>query len=218
MATRGTGLLMEWVDVDPACDAEFNKWYNRVEIGRFSGVAGVLSTGRYEAIEGGPKYLAMFELEDHEVLRSAAFLDARYRAMPASPASTLQVGRNYLKLGYRQIFPTTLDAVDLTREIPRYLQLGRMDIPAHREEEFNDWYNTAYIPPYLAVEGCISARRFVAIEGQPKYLTLYELADPEIRHSRTWDLARSSNPWSARFKPLQHAGGSPGIYRRIYPE
>jgi hypothetical protein len=36
--------------------------------------------------------------------------------------------------------------------------MGRIDIPQMVEEEFNDWYNTAYIPPYLAVPGCLGAR------------------------------------------------------------
>src|SRR5262249_54041041 len=113
--------------------------------------------------------------------------------------------------------PATTSPADGTREPARYLQAGRMDVPAAREEEYNDWYNTAYIPPYLKVKGCISARRYMAIEGAPKYLTLYELDDPGVRYTREWDLARSGNPWSDRFKPLAHAAGSPGIYRRIYP-
>ena len=41
-----------------------------------SQVPGFLSAGRYVALKGGPKYLAIYELEDHNVLRSAAYLDA----------------------------------------------------------------------------------------------------------------------------------------------
>jgi hypothetical protein len=52
--------------------------------------------------------------------------------------------------------------------------MGRIDIAAAMEEEFNAWYNTVCIPGYLTVPGCIRARRFVAIDGQPKYLTVYE--------------------------------------------
>src|SRR4051794_10510348 len=78
--TRGTGLLMAWMDVDPTYEDEFNRWYNEEHIGRLLEVPGFLSAGRYAALRGGPKYLAMYELEDHNVLRSAAFLDAvRYQ-------------------------------------------------------------------------------------------------------------------------------------------
>lgn len=68
-----------------------------------------------------------------------------------------------------------------------FFQMGRIDIPSMVADEFNDWYNTAYIPPYLKVPGCLGARRYVAIDSQPKYLTLYEfdtLRSPSIRSGK----------------------------------
>ena len=64
--------------------------------------------------------------------------------------------------------------IEQTVEMAPFLQMGRIDVAAAIEEEFNAWYNTAYIPGYLAVPGCLGARRFVAIEGEPRYLTVYE--------------------------------------------
>ena len=87
------------------------------------------------------------------------------------------------------------------------------------EEEFNDWYNTAYIPPYLAVPGCLGARRYVAVDGQPKYLTLYEFANATVSESEPWARAHDGNPWSNRVRRfMRHDAGSPGIYRRLYPK
>ena len=81
--TRGTGLLMLWTDVDSEYEDEFNRWYNEEHIKRLLQVPGFLSGARYRALKGGPKYLAMYELEDHNVLRSSAFLDeVRYRPSP----------------------------------------------------------------------------------------------------------------------------------------
>src|SRR5208283_857930 len=80
--TRGTGLLMAWTDVDPAHEDEFNRWYDTEYLGRLLAVPGFLVGARYRALRGGPKYLAMFELEDHTVLRSAAYADA-VRSQPA---------------------------------------------------------------------------------------------------------------------------------------
>jgi hypothetical protein len=97
--------------------------------------------------------------------------------------------------------------------------MGRIDIAAAMEEEFNAWYNTVCIPGYLTVPGCIRARRFVAIDGQPKYLTVYEFEHPRVPESEEWDRARNSNPWTARMRPhLQLDPGSPGVYQRVYPE
>ena len=218
--TRGTGLLMLWTDVDPEYETEFNRWYDEEHIQRLLGVPGFLSAGRYLALKGGPKYLAMYELEDHNVLRTSAFLDAvRYTPSPwRAKASGGQVGRNYILNAYRQIFPARTNPIELTMEMPRYMQMGRIDIPAHIEEEFNDWYNTAYIPGYLTVPGVIRARRFLVIDGQPKYLTVYEFEHPRVSESEAWNRVRDSNPWTFRIRPhMRLDAGSPGVYERIYP-
>ncbi|HET8577578.1 MAG TPA: hypothetical protein VFO18_10795 [Methylomirabilota bacterium] len=218
--TRGTGLLMLWTDVDPQHEAEFNRWYNEEHIKHLLEIPGFLSGGRYVALKGGPKYLAMYELEDHNVLRTSAFLDAvRYKPSPwRARASGGHVGRNYLLNAYRQIFPKRTNPVEMTKEMPRYLQMGRMDIPAHMEEEFNDWYNTVYIPDYLTVPGVLGARRFAVIDGQPKYLTVYDFENPKVPESEAWNTVRDKSPWTHRIRPFMRLdAGSPGVYERIYP-
>src|SRR5260370_15639860 len=78
--TRGTGLLMVWADIDPEFEAEYHRWYDEEHIAHLLAVPGFLSAGRYVALKGGPKYLALYELEAPDVLRSPAFLDgARFR-------------------------------------------------------------------------------------------------------------------------------------------
>ena len=89
------------------------------------------------------------------MLRSAAYLDAvKYQPSPERSGRHRRVGRNFLRNAYRQIFPVHTDPIEQTMEMAPVLQMGRIDIPAAMEEEFNDWYNTAYIPTYLTVPGC----------------------------------------------------------------
>jgi hypothetical protein len=66
---------MVWSDVDAEFEAEFNRWYDEEHIARLLEVPGFLSAGRYVALRGGPKYLAMYELEDHNVLSAGGALD-----------------------------------------------------------------------------------------------------------------------------------------------
>lgn len=218
--TRGTGLLMVWTDIAPEHDTAFNRWYDEEHIPRLLRIPGVLSAGRYVAVRGGPKYLALYELEDHLVMQSAAFRDG-VRYQPSADRQRLSgghAGRNYILNLYRQIFPARTNPAEATMGPAPALQMGRIDVPAHYEEEFNDWYNTAYIPPYLKVPGVLRARRFIAIDGQPKYLTVYEFADAAVPDTVAWDQARNSNPWSDRIRPImRHDAGSPGVYRRIPP-
>ena len=91
-----------------------------------------------------------------------------------------------------------------------YLQMGRIDVPAAIEEEFNDWYNWVYIPTYLTVPGVIRARRYLAVDGQPKYLTVYEFERPDVPDGEAWHRARESSPWSRRIRPQMRLDpGSP---------
>jgi len=93
-----------------------------------------------------------------------------------------------------------------------------MDVPAHMEEEFNDWYNWVYVPDYLTVPGVIRARRFLAVEGQPKYLTVYEFERPDVPQSAAWNTVRDANPWTRRVRPhLRLDAGSPVVLKRINP-
>jgi hypothetical protein len=219
--TRGMGLLMLWCDVDPEHEEEFNRWYDEEHIKHLLSVPGFLNGGRYVALKGGPKYLAMYELEDHNVLRSAAFLDeVRYRPSPwRQKTSGGHVGRNYILNAYRQIFPARANPIEATMPMPPYLQMGRMDVPAAMEEEFNAWYDTVYIPGYLTVPGVKGVRRFLVVDGQPKYLTVYDFERADVPESEAWKRVRDSNPWTHRVRPfLRLDPGSPAVFRRIHPK
>src|SRR5688572_1479909 len=111
--TRGTGLLMVWTDIDPDHEAEYHRWYDEEHIAHLVSVPGFLSAGRYEALKGSPKYLALYELEAPDVLRSQAFLDG-VRFLPSArraAASAGAIGRNYLLNGCRQIFPVKTNPI-----------------------------------------------------------------------------------------------------------
>lgn len=219
--TRGSGLLMAWTDVDPEHEAAFNEWYDQEHMLRLAKVPGFLSGARYRAIRGGPKYLAMYELDDHTALRSAAFIDElRFRPSPArTKTSPSNIGRNFLLNGYRRIFPIKSNPAEETWEPAPYLQMGRIDIAPNMEDEFNAWYNTAFIPGFLKVPGVLRARRFVAIEAEPKYLTVYEFANATVSDSPEWDAARTANPWNLRVRPhLRLDEGSPAVFERIWPK
>jgi len=74
--------------------------------------------------------------------------------------------------------------------------------PAH-EDEFNRWYQRQHVPERLGVPGFLDARRYVAIEGGPKYCAFYRLADARaltdpvyrerLAHPTGW--TRRTMPW-----------------------
>jgi hypothetical protein len=64
--------------------------------------------------------------------------------------------------------------------------------PSIDEDEFNRWYFAEHVAERLACPWVLSARRFRAVAGQPRYLALYELARPEALETPEYrSLARS---------------------------
>src|SRR5204863_6221748 len=74
MANKGRAMFMVLVDLkDERYEEEFNAWYNSEHLPELLGLPGVLDGARYMAVKGGPKYLAMYELESVEVMKTPEF-------------------------------------------------------------------------------------------------------------------------------------------------
>lgn len=67
------GLLLMMTDIDPANEEDFNRWYEEEHLAERMAIPGFVNARRFQAIEGGPKYLALYDLESPEVLQSAPY-------------------------------------------------------------------------------------------------------------------------------------------------
>jgi hypothetical protein len=193
---RGEAILAVWTDIAPEAEDEFNEWYNTEHIPQLLGVPGFLHGRRDRAVEGKPRYLALYELSDVNVLKSDAFRQVREEGRTAWTQKMLPHFRNTTTGAYRQIFshgtPPNKEA-----EVVLSVQLN---IPADKETEFNEWYNVDHVPALVGVPGVFCARRYVAVDGDPKYLAMYELSDAKILGSPEWEQARNSE-WTVRMRP-----------------
>ena len=75
MAEAGSrpGLLLVMVDIDPAHEGDLNRWYEEEHIRERLSIPGFLRARRFVALEGGPKYLALYELASPDVLESEEY-------------------------------------------------------------------------------------------------------------------------------------------------
>ncbi|MFB9266415.1 hypothetical protein ACFFWD_25205 [Bradyrhizobium erythrophlei] len=85
--------------------------------------------------------------------------------------------------------------------------LTSMDVDSLHEAEFNRWYDREHIEERVAIDGFLEARRYVAHDGKPKYLSLYSTATFEVLDSPAYRKALASQTaWSntniARFKNM----------------
>lgn len=215
---KGNALLMVWCEVPPEKEAEFNRWYNEEHLAERLAIPGFLSAARYEALKGSPKHLAYYELENESVLQSDA-----YKRVSTNPTAWTQrtgpqaVATTFIRNVYTMIHPKALGAPAQQSGMAPALQIGRMDVSPEVEDEWNAWYSGTYVPNYEKVPGVIRGRRYRALEGTPKYLTLYEFQHPKVSESAEWKAQQNAVPISETMrKHMKHAAGSPGVYVKTF--
>jgi hypothetical protein len=218
MAKKGNGIFLVFTDIDPKHEEEFNAWYDSEHLGDLLKLPGFLDAARYVAVKGGPAYLAVYELASADALKSPEFLSYRANPSPWSRRmSPTVIGKNFVRTLGARIFPADLERAD--RGWAPALQIGRMSVPETSDREWNEWYNTEYIPGYRKVPGVIYARRFRVVEGETRYATVYEFEHEKVSETPEWnDQRERSSTRSGRMRDLMtHAPGSPGVYKRIHP-
>jgi hypothetical protein len=88
--------------------------------------------------------------------------------------------------------------------------LTSMNIGASDEAEFNRWYDREHLEERVAIPGFLEARRYVAHEGNPRYLSLYSTETFEVLDSPAYRTALANQTaWSkaniARFQNMIRA-------------
>ena len=216
---KGTALLVVFTDIDSEHDADFNAWYDEEHLLERLSAPGFLDAARYQAVKGGPRYLAIYELES-----AAALQSAEYQRMSQNPTewtkrvSPTVIGRGTVRNVYTQISPGESDSHTLGRGMAPALQIGRMDVPSELEAKYNEYYDGVRTPANLEVPGCLFVRRYHAVEGAPRYLTMYEFEHEKVPETLAWDVRRSQDKMHQHIGgSYGHAPGSPGVYRRIFP-
>jgi hypothetical protein len=215
MTRKGRAIFMRFTDlVDPKYEADFNTWYATEHLPELLALPGFLDGARYVAVHGGPKYLAVLELESLEAIETAEY-KSRTRTPWGDRAAASVIGINRARITGEQVFPKQVENPE--RGMAPALQIGRMSVPAAVEGDWHAWYNGEYIPGYRTVPGVICARRYRIAEGEVDYTTVYEFEHERVPESPEWAYQREhSSPKSGRMRDVMvMAAGSPGVYRRM---
>jgi hypothetical protein len=114
----------------------------------------------------------------------------------------------------------------MTADGRKHLLVVMLDVdPSVDEDEFNRWYFEEHVAERLSSPGFLSARRFKIVEGEPRYLAIYELEGPEALQTEQYlEMAHSpeigdnvENPVGSR-RTLDMLGSFRGVIRNIYRE
>ena len=221
-AKKGRGLLMVYSNVSPEHDEEFNQWYDEEHIPERLSIPGVLNAARYTAVQGGPKYLACYELSEPEAWYSDAW--QYWLENPTEWSKRMSpgvIGTSYIRNLYRLIYPSDVSEETAQADMSPVILVGRMSVPPDLEDQFNEAYNTERLPTCYRVPGYVRGRRFEAVMGEPKYTTVHEMESLQVSKSPEWDAWRTAETpvWSSTVRPqMSHVEGSPGVYTRIFPK
>ena len=103
------------------------------------------------------------------------------------------------------------------------LNMVMVDVDPAGEDAVDAWLHEDHMPELLEVSGWLSAQRYRAVRGEPKYVQLYDLNDlavlkqPEFLRTRPWDPAATpqAREMFAHYRNLRR-----GIYNRMltFPE
>ncbi|TWH00176.1 hypothetical protein L598_001100000920 [Mesorhizobium sp. J18] len=87
----------------------------------------------------------------------------------------------------------------MTSDIPGLL-LVLADPPPGVEEEFNAWYDTEHLPERAAIDGFVTARRYISLGDGPRYAALYDLASLAVLEGEAYKAVSGPNfsPWTRR--------------------
>jgi hypothetical protein len=161
---RGKHLLTVYANIPATIEDDFNQWYNtqhipeRLALPGFLGAAryeaiifpGFSSGGRFEYLEGNPKYLALYELEDASVLESPAYLAVRERNT-TNPWD--QRILPHLQVSVRAVYEQLLACGEPGDTHGAIFFSVHFDVPPELDAEFNVWYNQDHLPNLSTVPG-----------------------------------------------------------------
>jgi hypothetical protein len=191
------GQLIAAMDFSNVAEDEFNDWYDLEHIPERQRVPGFLRCQRWLGAENPKHSVATYDLESLAVLRGDT-----YRAIGGenlSPWSKRVTARcqRLLRFEGEQILPGD----QLAPENGGGLLVVAMTPAPAVETAFNAWYDTEHIPALARVPGVLSARRFRAAAGGPKYVALYHLASHDVVSGADWKGASESTPMPDHIRP-----------------
>ena len=200
------GQLIAAMDFSNVAEDEFNDWYDLEHIPERERVPGFLRCQRWLGVELGPPgvtvlqpkhSVAIYDLDSLAVLQSVAYRKIGGENLsPWSKRITARCQR-LLRFEGDQILPGD----QLAAEGGGGLLLVAMTPGPAVETAFNAWYDTEHIPALARVPGVLSARRFRAAAGGPKYVALYHLVSPDVVSGADWKRASESTPMPEHIRP-----------------
>ena len=214
---KGTGILMVTIyDIPDENGADFNEWYNVEHMPENMENPHFLSAARYVPVASGPQHMTCYELETADAINYPPMVE-RLKQPRSEWTKRAFVGKVIINNVYTQIFPTEVSSETKGAGMAKFLAVELIGVPAEIEDQFNDWYNTIYLPRLETTPGVIRGRRYTATRGEPKYATFYELENEKAYDNAKSAAARDANPRTKEMLgKVQFANDFPCVFKNHF--
>jgi hypothetical protein len=166
-------------EVEPALEEPFARWYEAEHVPAMLSRPGWRSLRRYRCTEGQP-HASIYELDD-DLPVEPHISEAPFRHGP------------FVARGLRSYHAATWREIRRAGSPPahrEWLNIVTVDVEDAGAEAFNRWYDEVHVPEILGCPGWIANVRYECLDGQPRYLAIYDLQDAERPFSSTeWEAA-----------------------------
>lgn len=185
-----TGLVMAvYADVAAELEEPFREWQVDVQLPALHAAPGLLGASYLQSVEGQPRFLLLCELENEAVAESAPLRAA------LNWGPWMRAVRGWHRRTYRRIF--TMGSVDGPAP---YLLTVRADVDRAAEDAFNDWYNLTHLPEVLDCPGFVGAARYECVDGEPRFLAMYDLTRADALSTPEMDRVYGFGPMTPHIR------------------
>jgi hypothetical protein len=171
-------LFSQMEPPEPLTD-EFHQWYDTDHIPARMALPGFRGARRFRALDGDPRYLAVYELDSLDALQTDG-----YRTVKTSPSAL--TGRMLGEVtGFTRF--TCEQLSDFGEPVSgSYLSVVAFAVPDEHQAAFDRWYETEHVPMLLEADDWLRVRRYRVLDGEGgpwTHIALHELASVEVMDS-----------------------------------
>jgi hypothetical protein len=177
----------------------FHHWYDTDHIPARMVLPGYRGARRFQALDGSPEYLAIYELDSLDALKTEGYQEVK-TSPSALTKEMLSVVNGFTRFTCEQVS-------DLGEPVHgSYLSVVAFAVPDSDVAEFDAWYEDEHVAMLLEAKDWLRVRRYRVVDGEGgpwTHLALHELASTEVMNSPERAKARrgplrdqlASQPW-----------------------
>ncbi len=212
------GLFTPNYDVEADEVEEYLEWLHGEHLPRTLAEGSFSAISHYEAIEAPKRFQLLEIMPSYPGFHSAGRLEAA-KQLPANVAEKMALRLGQVHGHYAEVSRVNGPAAskqDLA--IGPAVCLMRFSVALDARPDFNAWLGREHFGEAARIEGLRSFRRYLAVQGEPENLLLYEFESVEALQAgsveRTW-----TTPWAEKISPsVAHDENSRVLYRRIWSQ